>query len=123
MKKKSIIIFVCVILALAALIFFMIKGNSPVPIGIQYTPTWVIGNKEYVGVQSVDTIKNLTGCNQASLENASKCIGNNSVLYVQLGCSHCEDQKALFGDSYKYLTIIDCFYTPEKCQNVTATPA
>ncbi len=37
-----------------------------------------------------------------------KCIGQNSVLYTQTGCSHCADQEALFGDNLQYLNIIDC---------------
>lgn len=54
----------------------------------------------------------------------AKCIGQNSVLYVQRGCSHCEDQKNLFGDSYQYLNITDCFYETQKCINnsIEATP-
>lgn len=44
---------------------------------------------------------------QASTETA-KCIGQNSILYTQTGCSHCVDQEALFGDNLKYLNIIDC---------------
>ena len=31
-------------------------------------------------------------------EEIAKCIGENSVLYVQLGCSHCKDQEDLFGE-------------------------
>lgn len=29
---------------------------------IQYTPTWIINGEEHVGVQSIDELKNLTGC-------------------------------------------------------------
>ena len=32
----------------------------------------------------------------------AKCIGENSVLYVQLGCSHCKTQEELFGENYQY---------------------
>ena len=44
---------------------------------------------------------------QTSTEIA-KCIGQNSVLYVQTGCSHCKDQEDLFGDNVIYLNEIDC---------------
>ena len=30
--------------------------------GISGTPTWVIANKRYEGVQSIDKLKNYTGC-------------------------------------------------------------
>ena len=57
-------------------------------------------------------------------EEIAQCIGENSVLYTQLGCSHCEEQEELFGDNLKYLNIIDCFYEHEKCsvENIEATP-
>jgi hypothetical protein len=53
-----------------------------------------------------------------------KCIGSKSILYTQLGCSHCKTQKELFGDNYQYLKTIDCFYQREECiaNNITGTP-
>ena len=48
-------------------------------------------------------------------EELVKCIGENSELYVQLGCHACETQEDLFGKNYKFLNIIDCFYEREKC--------
>lgn len=41
------------------------------------------------------------------LEEQAKWIGEHSVLYVQLGCSHCKEQEDLFGINVKYLNIID----------------
>ena len=31
-------------------------------LGISGTPTWIINGKQYLGVQSIDQLKNLTGC-------------------------------------------------------------
>ena len=61
--------------------------------------------------------------NEVSAELA-KCIGENSKIYVQLGCSACKKQEELFGDSYKYLNKIDCWYERERCINedISATP-
>lgn len=57
-------------------------------------------------------------------DEIAKCIGQNSIIYSQLGCHACEAQKNLFGESYQYLNEIDCYYTPQKCidANITATP-
>ena len=55
-------------------------------------------------------------------KEVAQCIGENSLLYVQLGCSHCEDQEKMFGDNYQYLNVIDCFFELEKCGEITATP-
>ena len=55
-------------------------------------------------------------------EEIAKCIGENSVLYVQLGCSHCKDQEDLFGEYLDNLKIIDCFYERDKCKGIAGTP-
>lgn len=55
-------------------------------------------------------------------EKLAKCIGQNSLVYVQTGCSHCEDQLALFENYTSYLNQIDCIYTPEKCWEIQGTP-
>ena len=39
-------------------------------------------------------------------EDVAKCIGENSELYIQLGCHACETQERLFGDNYQYLNVI-----------------
>ena len=52
----------------------------------------------------------------------AKCIGENSVLYVQFGCPPCGIQEEMFGENYQYLNIIDCFYEREKCSEIEATP-
>ncbi len=57
-------------------------------------------------------------------EGVAQCIGENSVLYVQLGCKYCEEQKNLFGASYKDLNVIDCWFKLEECSkaNIKGTP-
>ena len=55
---------------------------------------------------------------EVSGEETARCIGQNSELYVQLGCSHCETQKELFRENVQYLNIIDCTVDKEKCIEV-----
>jgi len=55
-------------------------------------------------------------------EDVAKCIGQKSILYVQLGCHACETQEKMFGDNYQFLKTIDCFYEKEKCVGIEATP-
>lgn len=52
------------------------------------------------------------------------CIGENSELYVKLGCSACKIQEDMFGENLEYLNIIDCLYEGDKCaqEEITATP-
>jgi hypothetical protein len=55
-------------------------------------------------------------------DEIAKCIGKNSMLYVQLGCHACQAQEDLFGTSYQYLTKIDCWFEKEKCAEIRVTP-
>ncbi len=54
----------------------------------------------------------------------AECIGENSELYVQLGCGACEVQGEMFGENYQYLNTIDCAYERQKCldKEITGTP-
>ena len=52
----------------------------------------------------------------------AKCIGENAVLYTQLGCHACEKQKDIFGDNYEHLNVVDCWFEREKCGDVEYTP-
>jgi len=51
-----------------------------------------------------------------------KCIAEKTILFTQLGCHACQIQEDLFGENYKYLNSVDCFYELDKCQEITATP-
>ena len=66
--------------------------------------------------------KSLFKHSQGTTEEIARCIGENSVVYVQLGCHACEAQEELFGDSYQYLNVVDCFFDLDKCQGISATP-
>ena len=55
-------------------------------------------------------------------KETAMCIGQNSELYVQLGCHACETQEKLFGNNYQYLNVIDCWFEQEKCTEIKATP-
>ncbi|MEI8092517.1 MAG: hypothetical protein WCG98_10610 [bacterium] len=43
-------------------------------------------------------------------------------MYGTATCSHCIKQKALFGESFKYVTYVDCIVSPTMCSNVAAIP-
>lgn len=60
--------------------------------------------------------------NSETPEEVAKCIGENSVLYVQLGCFACKTQEEMFGDNYQYLNSVDCVFETEKCSDIQRTP-
>ncbi len=55
-------------------------------------------------------------------KDVAECIGGKTTLYVQLGCHACEAQEEIFGENYKYLNVVDCFYEREKCEDIRVTP-
>ncbi|HNZ52473.1 MAG: hypothetical protein BWY36_00379 [Candidatus Diapherotrites archaeon ADurb.Bin253] len=55
-------------------------------------------------------------------EKEIKCIASKTTLYTQLGCHACESQRELFGNNYKYLNVIDCWYERDKCNEIEYTP-
>ena len=64
----------------------------------------------------------MTRSHPETSEEVAKCIGKNSKLYIQLGCSACKIQENIFGENVKYLNIIDCWFEREKCGGIEYTP-
>ena len=57
-------------------------------------------------------------------EKLMQCIAGKSVLYIQTGCGHCEDQKAILGTYYSLFTNINCLENQQECakESIRATP-
>ena len=57
-------------------------------------------------------------------EEVAKCIGENSIVYSQVGCHYCELQKEMFGENYKYINDFSCNGKWDECQaaGVSRTP-
>lgn len=56
-------------------------------------------------------------------ENAeiAKCIGSKTTLYISEGCVACNAQKSIFGNNFKYLSVIDCLDNKDRCKEVLIT--
>lgn len=61
---------------------------------------------------------------EAPSTETTKCIAQNSLIYVQFGCHACELQEEIFKDDYIYLNIIDCAKDRQKCVDakISVTP-
>lgn len=61
----------------------------------------------------------LTWCTQQpkqNLDNFAKCLTEKWVMiYTTKTCSHCQNQKKLFGDSWQYINNVDCNDNPIIC--------
>jgi hypothetical protein len=58
------------------------------------------------------------------LDGFAKCLTEKkAVMYGALTCSHCADQKELFGESFQYVTYVECMVPEthketEQCKSV-----
>lgn len=61
----------------------------------------------------------LTGMFAASgpnYDNFAKCLTDKGiVMYGSNTCPHCQNQKKMFGNSFKYVTYIDCIDNSTQC--------
>jgi len=68
---------------------------------------------------------------EGKYDDLAKCLSEKGVvMYGATWCSHCAEQKALFGDSFKYVTYVECAVDgsneqTQECKDagVTAYPA
>lgn len=90
-NKKSLIILAIIILLIAA--------------GI----SWIL-YKDYLRKAEVITAK-------TDIENLAKCLtAKGVVMYGAYWCPHCQAQKKMFGDGFKYINYVECTKDIKKCQ-------
>ncbi|MBS3169610.1 hypothetical protein J4210_03925 [Candidatus Woesearchaeota archaeon] len=60
----------------------------------------------------------LVGCSsKASYDLFATCLTENGVkMYGAFWCSHCTEQKKLFGDSFQYVNYVECSLPDGKSQ-------
>lgn len=50
------------------------------------------------------------------LDGFAQCIASKGItMYGAYWCPHCQDQKKLFGDSFKYVPYVECTEETDKC--------
>jgi hypothetical protein len=59
-----------------------------------------------------------------NLDLFAKCLTLKGVkMYGSATCPHCANQKALFGESFKYVDYIECRDNPVACADLEGVPA
>lgn len=70
----------------------------------------------------------LTGCASSGpgqFDSFAHCLTEKEVtIYGTEWCSHCQDQKAMFGSSFQYVDFVDCDINQDTClrNGVTGYP-
>ncbi len=82
-------------------------------------------SREYL--KEADVVCAQTGClteilpikksKPLTIESITECLASNgAVLYGASWCSHCQDQKSLFGDQIKNIKYVECGEDDTKCE-------
>ncbi|MEK7543064.1 MAG: hypothetical protein AAB503_02055 [Patescibacteria group bacterium] len=51
-----------------------------------------------------------------NLDSFAQCLAEKKItMYGAYWCSHCQDEKARFGSSFKYVSYVECTKETQKC--------
>lgn len=109
-QKVITIIFILGIIAAVALLVSQTGKNK--------TPISINNEKKLSGTQSLEKLSQESGCalDKASLDPFAQCLASKNItMYGAAWCSHCQDQKKLFGESFKYVPYVECPDNIDKC--------
>ncbi len=58
----------------------------------------------------------LTTAKGTGLDGFARCLASkDAVMYGAYWCPHCQNQKRLFGDSFRYVRYVECASNPKEC--------
>jgi hypothetical protein len=72
-----------------------------------------------------DSNENVPSTSTSKYDNFAKCLTEKGVvMYGAEWCSHCKEQKAIFGDSFKFIKYVECPDNTKLCldNGVTGYP-
>ncbi len=56
---------------------------------------------------------------QNLLDSLAKCLASKGItMYGAYWCPHCQNEKAAFGSSFRYIPYVECAENPQKCLEV-----
>ncbi len=97
MNKNNKIIIIAVILALGVAAVFYFKPFSGEP-----TPASIITGEPPAAKTPLDVF-------------AARLASKGAIMYGAEWCSHCQNQKKLFGESFKFVPYVECPDNPKLC--------
>lgn len=77
-----------------------------------------------ISVVLIISVLFIVGCSSTTPTNdaLAQCLTDNGVaMYGAEWCSHCQNQKKMFGDSFRLINYVDCDKNTEVCQNAGVT--
>ncbi len=68
-------------------------------------------------VAGIILVSKNSGPKSGQYDNFAKCLTEKGlVMYGAYWCSHCKEQKSLFGDSFQHVSYVECTVDIQKCQ-------
>ncbi len=114
-SKENIIIMVCAVLVIIAVIIFAVFYKTSKPIIVNNS----IRIEGFDGEKTMQTLASSTQCvlpTNKNFDDFAKCLTQKgAVMYGAVWCPHCKEQKAAFGDSFKYINHIECPDNTQLC--------
>ncbi|MBI2592713.1 MAG: hypothetical protein HYW37_00935 [Candidatus Colwellbacteria bacterium] len=53
---------------------------------------------------------------QGKYDGFAECLSNSgAVMYGAYWCPHCQNEKAAFGDSFRFVNYVECTEEPKRC--------
>lgn len=108
-------IFVVLMVACGLAIWLVGTNNSPVS-SVTTSPSTASSTLATTtdGLQATSTISQPTAT--SPLDKFALCLSQKkATFYGAVWCAHCQNQKKLFGDSFKYVTYVECPTNAETC--------
>ncbi|MFH1054271.1 MAG: thioredoxin domain-containing protein [Candidatus Woesearchaeota archaeon] len=95
-----IVLFLAVALAAASFLFM----------------SFIIGCSNTTDTDSSTTIITVIIEGDSSTDILAKCLTSNGIrMFGAEWCSHCQNQKKMFGDSFQYVDYVDCDKRRDEC--------
>ncbi|KKS74857.1 MAG: VKORC1/thioredoxin domain protein [Candidatus Azambacteria bacterium GW2011_GWA2_42_9] len=64
----------------------------------------------------LDWGKQDAGNSENALDTLAKCLASKKVvMYGAEWCSHCQNEKKAFGESFKFINYVECPQNPKQC--------
>lgn len=68
-----------------------------------------------LGLAAYFLSRNTTGKTIQNLDSLALCLSDKAVMYGASWCPHCQNQKAMFGDSWSSINYVECTEQADKC--------
>ena len=107
-KQNKIIVAIAVVVIVMIVVFAVFKSVG----GINKT-----SNNFFEGKQSLEKLAEISSCPLTSDKDTfAKCLTSKGlIMYGAEWCPHCKEEKALFGDSFKYVNYVECPQNTDLC--------